>query len=238
MSLRKRILRHEAVLWLAGWVISLYIRMVFLTSRWQVIGGEYPAAYWAAQKPFIGVFWHGRLAMMPMSWNRSQPIHVLMSHHNDAELIARAIVRFGLKTIRGSSRKGNKDKGGTAALRAMLTALKAGGSICITPDGPRGPRMRASEGVIAVARMSKLPILPTTFATSRRIVMDSWDRFILPLPFSRGVFIWGPPIDIGDNVEGLRRNVEREITRLTNEADRLCGQAPIPPDPEELHADA
>src|SRR5262249_1086726 len=82
-------------------------------------------------------------------------------------------------------------KGGPAALRAMVRQLRQGESVGITPDGPNGPAMRASAGIVGVARLAGVPILPMTYATSRRRILQTWDRFHLPLPFSRGVFLSG-----------------------------------------------
>jgi lysophospholipid acyltransferase (LPLAT)-like uncharacterized protein len=230
----KPVLRNEGVRSLLCAVAALYIRMVHATSRWRVEGGEHAAALWDSDTPFIAAFWHGRLLMLPYGWRRGKPIELLVSHHRDGRLIARIVGHFGLGTIAGST-----SRGGTAALRAMLRSLKRGGSVGITPDGPRGPRMRAGGGIADLARLSGAPIVPVAFATSHRRVLGSWDRFILALPFSRGVFVWGapiaaPPRDGGEAAgEATRRAVEQALNAVTAEADRLVGQAPIEPAPIE-----
>ena len=211
-------------------VAALYIRFVHATSRWSVEGGEHAAALWARDAPFIVAFWHGRLLLMPYCWRRGKPIELLVSRHRDGRLIARAIGYFDFRTIAGST-----SRGGSAALRAMLRGLGHGGSVGITPDGPRGPRMRAGIGIADLARLSGAPILPVAYATSRRRVLGSWDRFIVALPFSRGVYVWGAPIEApprhgGEAAsEATRRAVEEALNAVTAEADRLVGQTVIEP---------
>jgi lysophospholipid acyltransferase (LPLAT)-like uncharacterized protein len=228
----KPVLRNEAVRGVLCAMAALYIRLVHGTSSWRVEGAEHAAALWDRDEPFIVAFWHGRLLLLPYSWRREKPIELLVSHHRDGQLIARTVGYFGLGTIAGST-----SRGGSAALRTMLRSLKGGGSVGITPDGPRGPRMRAGGGIADLARLSGAPILPVAYATSRRRVLGSWDRFILALPFSRGVFVWGAPIepparDGGEAAgEATRRAVEQALNAVTAEADRLVGQTAIEPEP-------
>ncbi|MCZ7531618.1 MAG: DUF374 domain-containing protein [Acidimicrobiia bacterium] len=138
--------------------------------------------------------------------------------------------------IRGSAAKGEKRKGGVEAMRAMARHIDGGGVICMTPDGPRGPRMRVKRGPIQLAKLAGAPLLAVTWATSNRIVFHkSWDRFILPLPFGRGALVWGdpippPPMDASDEqIEAARLRLENEMNRIAAEADRIAGVAPILP---------
>ena len=209
-----------------------YIRLIHLTGRWQVIGEEIPRRFWDRGQPFLLCFWHGRLLMIPCFVDPKTPIHILISQHPDGRFIADTIKHFGMDTITRSS-----SRGGTAALRAMLRTLASGATAGITPDGPRGPCMRAGVGAINVAKMSGVPLVPATFATRRRVVLDSWDRFVVPLPFSEGVFVWGDPIEIARDadhvaVERARRKLEDRLNALCYEADRLVGAQPIEPAPE------
>ncbi|MEX2450013.1 MAG: hypothetical protein WD407_04080, partial [Rhodospirillales bacterium] len=103
-----------------------------------------------------------------------------------------------------------------------------------TPDGPRGPRMRASDGIVTIARLAGAPIVPVSFGAARRRVLNTWDRFVLALPFSRGVIVWGDPIvierDADDaKLDEARRAVEDALNAITAEADALCGCAPVEP---------
>jgi lysophospholipid acyltransferase (LPLAT)-like uncharacterized protein len=231
VSLIKTISRKESVRRFLCWLGAGYIRFVYATSRWQTVRGEIPKSFHDKNQPFILSFWHGRLLMMPHCWDKQQSIHMLISSHADGQLIAKTVAHFGIKTIAGSS-----TRGGTAALRGMLNALKAGECIGITPDGPRGPRMRASDGIVNVAKLSGAAIVPASFGITRRRALGSWDRFILAWPFSRGVIVWGSPIYIdrdteGTDMETARQKVEDGLNAVTDEADTLCGCATIEPAP-------
>jgi hypothetical protein len=186
---------------------------------------------WAEGTPFIAAFWHGRMLPMPCFWAGDMTVYMLISQHPDGQLIARTIKHLGFDSITGSS-----TRGGSGALRALIKALADGACIGITPDGPHGPRMRAGDGVVTLARMSGAPILPVTYATDRRRVLGTWDRFFLAWPFGRGVLVWGDavrvPRDAGaEALEAARRRLEDTLNAITAEADGLCGQAPIEPAP-------
>jgi lysophospholipid acyltransferase (LPLAT)-like uncharacterized protein len=226
MGLAKRIGKSERLRGALCWLAAQYIRLVWLTGRWRVVGGHIPAALWDQGTPFILAFWHGRLLMMPKSWRRSVGINMLISGHRDGQLIARTVGHFGIRTIEGST-----TRGGAAALRAMMKALKAGECIGITPDGPRGPRMRASDGIVAVARMSGCPVIPATYASVGAKRLGSWDRFLIPLPFSRGVIVWGDPIYVPRDADeaAARQQIEDAMNAQAAEADRLVGAEPVVP---------
>ena len=156
-------MRSDRLRHLLCWFIQLYIRFVYLTNRWTVEGGEIPRRLRDSGQSFILAFWHGRLLMIPMAWQRLAPMHMLISAHRDGRIIADAVTYFGVNSIAGSTRRG-----GSAALRQMLKQLAAGDCVGITPDGPRGPAMRASIGIVNVARLARVPIVPVVFATRRR----------------------------------------------------------------------
>ena len=222
----RRVLRSRQLRRLLCWSIQLYIRFVYLTNRWTVTGGEIPRRLRAERKSFILAFWHGRLLMIPMAWQRLAPMHMLISAHRDGRIIADAVTYFGVHSITGSTRRG-----GSGALRAMLKRLGDGECVGITPDGPRGPAMVASDGVVNVARLAGAPIVPVVFATSRQRVLRSWDCFHLALPFGRGVFLWGEPITVDRDldsagIERARALVESRMNQLADEADGHVGRAP------------
>jgi lysophospholipid acyltransferase (LPLAT)-like uncharacterized protein len=221
------------VRWLLGHLIAFYGRLVWRTSRWTTVGMEPVHALWAADRPFIVCFWHGRMLMTPFAWQRGRPVRMLISAHRDGRIIAETMRHFAIDTLAGSTRRG-----GSQALRAMLRTLSDGISIGITPDGPRGPRMRVSMGAVTVARMSGAPIIPLTYATSHRVILGSWDRFHLPLPFGRGIFIIGEPIAVGreEDLEAARRRLEEAMIRDARAADRHVGRVPIEPAAETADA--
>lgn len=232
----KRLLRSGPLAAAVAWLAAQYIRLVFATSRWTVLGAEHPGRIQGAGRPLIGCFWHGRMLMMPRIWTYPARMHMLISNHPDGRLIARTIAHLGIDTITGSS-----SKGGAAALRAMAQTLAAKGCVAVTPDGPRGPRMRAAPGIVMAAKLARTPIVPVSYSTSRAVALRSWDRFLVALPFGRGVFIWGEPVEIAEDateaeVEAARALVERRLNQLTREADRLCGRRPVEPAAARLAA--
>ena len=222
-DLPRHIVRGDALRRALCWLISLYIRLVYATSRWTIEGAEIPRYFHEAKRPFILAFWHGRLLMMPMAWRRDVPINMLISGHRDGRIIADAVRHFGITSIAGSS-----SRGGGAALRAMVKALRSGACVGVTPDGPRGPAEVASDGIVATARLAQVPIIPLAYATRRRHIMASWDRFHLAFPFTRGIHLWGEPITVPADADSAaldtyRRRVEDSLNALGREADRRVG---------------
>ncbi|HEY7996007.1 MAG TPA: lysophospholipid acyltransferase family protein, partial [Steroidobacteraceae bacterium] len=238
MAFAKRLLRADATRRLLSWLVYLYMRLVYATTRWTVIGAEHPAGIASGGSPCVAAFWHGRMLMLPMElrrfvrqhhWRRPPVVYMLISGHGDGRAISDVIRYTDIRTIEGSS-----NQGGSRALRALVQLLREGGYVGITPDGPNGPAMRATAGVIMAAKLGHAPILPYTYATSQRRILDTWDRFHLPLPFGRGVFMWGEPIQIpaelGEaEMETWRALVESRMNALTAEADRRVGHEAVAP---------
>ncbi len=225
----KRILKSDAVRHVLCRLAALYIRFVRLTGRWTVENA--PTRLWDSGETFVLAFWHGHIMMMVYSWDLSKPMSMLISQHRDGKLIAKTVEPFGIRSVTGSS-----SKGGAGALRQMVKLLKSGEYVGITPDGPRGPRMRATEGVIATARMAGVPVIPCAYSCRHRKQARSWDRFQIALPFSRGVILWGDPIPVprDADLEAKRAELETALTRLTHEAESRMGHPPTPPaDPDE-----
>lgn len=229
MSPLKRIGRSKAVRQALCWSIARYIQLVWWTNRWRKEGFEHAAPFHAGRQPYIGAFWHGRLLMMPYGWPRVMPLAMLISASGDGRIIADAVHRLGIDIIPGSS-----NRRASEALRGLVRALRQGSCVAITPDGPNGPAMSATAGVIQVARLSGAPIFPITYATSRRRILGSWDRFHLPLPFGRGIFLVEPPIHVPPDIdatqaEGLRVLLESRLRAVTAEADRRMGHGAVAP---------
>ena len=225
----KRLFRSSALQALLCWLAANYIRFVYVTSRWREEGREPAHELMQGGRPFIAAFWHGRLLMAPTGWRSRAPLSVMISQHRDGEMIARTVQHFGVSTVRGST-----TRGGSKALRELLQAVKNGQNVAITPDGPRGPRMRAQSGIVLLARLSGAPIIPATYAVSRRKLTSSWDRFVIALPFSRGLYLWGPPIHVArdaddEALETARQDLENSLNELTATADRRLGVEPVTP---------
>jgi len=231
VKLNKKILRSDFVQKVAILLAAAYIRLVYFTVRWQVIGADIPEKFINQGEPFILSFWHGRLLMMIALWKRRKPIHMLASSHRDGQLIVKTAGYFGVKAITGSS-----SRGGAGAARAMVKVMQQGDCSGITPDGPRGPRMRAQDGIVTIARLSGASIVPASYSIRRGKVLNSWDRFLVAAPFTTGVVIWGEPISVprdadAQTCEDIRLAIENSLNDLTRKADRLCGREPIEPAP-------
>jgi 3-deoxy-D-manno-octulosonic-acid transferase len=224
----KRLLRHQATQAVLVWLGSRYLRFALRTTRWTLDGAEHLAPCLAGHA-VTAAFWHERLALMPALWltlRRTDPDqrgHVLVSRHRDGQLIGAVMRRFGVGVVHGSTRRG-----GAAAARAARALLARGEHLIITPDGPRGPRRIAAPGVAQIAALAGVRVLPCAAQTVRRSVLRTWDRMIVPLPFSRGVLVCLPPIavprDAGadpDHAAALRV-ITTALTAAADRADALC----------------
>ena len=228
-ALIKNILKSDTVLQSACWLAAQYIRLVWYSGRWEIRGKEHIDKFYDAGKPCIICLWHGRLLMSTFGWQRERPLKMLISAHRDGELIANTVKHVGIGHITGST-----SKGGTAALRTALRCLKAGEYVGITPDGPRGPRMRISAGVMSLAKLSGMPIVPITFSVKNGKYFSSWDRFLLAYPFSRGIIQWGEPVIISRDadqqaLEIAQTQLEEQMNILTHNTDLLVGRDTVEP---------
>ena len=197
------------------------IRLTRRTMKLAYVDRQIVEGLRAQGRSYIHAFWHGHLFLMPYSY-LGRRITVMISAHHDGELIARTMKRFGHESIRGST-----TSGGPAALRAAVRALRAGWDVGFTPDGPRGPKHRAQMGAMVAARLSGAPIVPVVFSASRKRVLGSWDGFIVPMPFSRGVFMYGEPIEVpgsadAGQLESARLLLEQRLVDLTESAEALA----------------
>jgi len=198
------------------------IRALGKSARMHHHGDAALRAREASGQPLIMAFWHRHLLIMPYSYRRHR-ISVLSSKSWDGELMARTLERLGIDTSRGST-----SRGGLVALRALLRKAEQGWDLAFTPDGPRGPSGVVKPGVIAAAAASGAPIFPVAMAASRCRRMRSWDRFVVPLPFSAVHFVYGETLTVGrrDDLEEPARELERRLHAAEAEAERLVGRTP------------
>lgn len=216
----KGFLKSSVGIFILSFLASLYIRFVYWTSSWTKKNFHLPEQFLKEGKPFLTCFWHGRLLMLPYGWvgrttKPNHPFFMLISTHKDGRLISKTVDWFGIKTIAGST-----NRGGMEAFRDIINKARKGYVIGITPDGPRGPFESISPGTIKIAELSAMPILPITFSTSRAKIFKSWDKFFLPLPFSKGVIAWGDPIILKKgSLEENQNKVQNALRKLTEDAD-------------------
>ena len=213
----------EELKWkLIGIFGKLLVDLLFKTTRIKAAGFEKVASIINSHR-FILAFWHSRILLISylyQGWNAA----VLVSQSKDGEFIARVVQRQGHEPIRGST-----TRGGLRALSQMIKSLKekrrpAG----IIPDGPQGPRFKVQPGIITLAKKTGFPIVPVTYSSSRVKVFNSWDRFIMPIPFARCQVIYGDPVSVPGNADpaatsDCRLRLEQELCRITTAADHFFG---------------
>lgn len=173
----------------------------------------------------IYVQWHSRI-LLSASTNAGSGLHVLVSRHGDGEYIVRAIERMGFGTIRGST-----TRGGGRALLEMVRALREGRDVAMTPDGPKGPRLRVQQGCVVAASKSGAPIVPVGFECSRSKRLRSWDRFMVPWPFVKVGVVHGEPVVVPPDldaagVDAWRARVEAALLDASRRAAEIAGVAP------------
>jgi len=200
--------------WLAGWAGWAVIRLLMATVRIQVVDGEdHPARLAREGTPPILMSWHGHL--LPLVYHhRNQGAVALASEHRDGEYITRVLAHLGFGAARGSS-----TRGGSRGLRDLVKAARAGRILAITPDGPRGPRHRVKGGALVAARLTGHPILPMVADADRGWNLSSWDRFLVPKPFTRVRIVYAPPFLVpreadDTELERLAGVLEAEMERI------------------------
>lgn len=233
----KRLMRSNFMQAVIGGLVALWMTLVKYTTRWEVLHADRAESVIVSGEGLIALTFHSRFLLLTSAWKkRFQHPHVLISKSRDGAVVAWTCRWLGLSTVRGSAKNAakNKIKGGGKAGREILDAIENGGCIVITPDGPRGPRQRVPIGPVRLAKLSGAPILPCTFSVANWKQFDSWDRFVLPLPFGRGTIVWGTPVRITPtatelDMQTIRTQIETEMNDLMAKADTNLGHAPVMP---------
>ncbi|MBX7490767.1 lysophospholipid acyltransferase family protein [Helicobacter sp. Faydin-H64] len=164
-------------------------------------------------EPFVVVFWHGELLLQPFLFQkyvREKKVWVLISKHFDGEIISNVVRYFGIGVLRGSS-----SKGGIRALYHAIKKIENGEYIAITPDGPRGPYHSVADGVVLLTQKTNVPVVVSRIFFSNAWEFKSWDKFRIPKPFSKAVFIIKEPLTL----ESLELEVARAFVKEKMEED-------------------
>jgi lysophospholipid acyltransferase (LPLAT)-like uncharacterized protein len=208
-----------------GVLAAEYLRLVWKTSRFAMEPAD-PYQLYDKEQPVILAMWHGQHFMMPF-FRRQYRFKVLISRHSDGEINAIAAERLGVGAVRGSGDHGGRFhiKGGVGAFRSMAGLLAEGWNMALTADVPKVSRV-AGLGIIKLASESGRPIFPVALATSRRIVLNNWDRSEVNLPFSRGAIVVGDPIRVpaaadAKTLEQARGALERSLNVGTERAHAI-----------------
>ena len=199
---------------------ALYVYIVYISSQKTFINKDNFDKLILENKSFIYALWHDQLLLSPFTWQTKNRIDILISKHKDGDIIADLIKYHGFNSIRGSTNNPNKEKekNTISSIRKIIKTLKANVSIGITPDGPRGPRHKVSEGTINISRISNKKILPMALAYKEQCVLNTWDKFIIPKPFNRICIVWGDTIDIEINkidVPIQQEALEKSLINIT-----------------------
>jgi lysophospholipid acyltransferase (LPLAT)-like uncharacterized protein len=191
--------------------------VVFLwskTIRFRTVNMEVRKQFLARGENCIFAFWHGSLLMLLQAHHDSDLL-IPVSESRDGEFITRVITNFGFEVARGSSkRKGDK------ALLSLISKMRKGKNVGITVDGPRGPLHKVKKGVAFLAGVSKTAIVPVATAARRSwILKRSWDKLVIPLPFTQGLIMLGDPIYVSgtsdQEIAFIQKQLEAELKRLT-----------------------
>ena len=204
---------------LTGFLFYFITNLIARSIKWQYFEQSNKSTIFDNKHKYIFCCWHNKLFLGPHLLPRNRVINALQSSHSDGMITSVAFKYLGMNVILGSSKKG-----GMQAFRKMVKCLQLGESIAITPDGPKGPKEQVKEGIIKLAQISNTPIIPLVWATEKFKTINSWDDFVLPYPFSKGIYCYGKPINIKKNInvnqfELERRKLENELKRLTRILD-------------------
>lgn len=207
----KQVLAESSPPWIAGLMRGLAGTLRFRLEDPQGLLRRDPG------QPRIWAFWHNRILMMPYIYERVCPgrrMLMMVSRSRDGEFITRIMNRFGIDGARGSSSKGGSD-----ALRELLRELEKphARDVGITPDGPRGPRAKVQDGVLALAASSGRSIYPVTTRYSRFWELPSWDRFQIPQPGAVFRVVIGPAVAAPRSLESA------ELNRVRGELESALG---------------
>jgi lysophospholipid acyltransferase (LPLAT)-like uncharacterized protein len=207
-SLRQRIVLR-IIIWLGYWII----RLIGPTLRVSV-SYEEGAQQTMEQRPLIGSFWHS--CIIPATYIcRDLGVRVMSSNSYDGEYMGRIIRKFGFIAVKGSS-----SRNAVRALLGLRRALQEGWTVAFTLDGPRGPRHKVKPGPVALARSSGVPLTMFHAAVDKAWVLNSWDRMMIPRPFSRVLLRFGNLIPVP--ASATEEDVERYTAELQAALDRVC----------------
>ena len=232
----KSLLRSPFVAALLGRLIWAWMALVARTVRWTIEIDDSARQAWSEHDGVVVASWHSRILLLPAGWirfirdwnDRVNRGAMLISLSADGEAVARAIDHLDLHAIRGSAanKKKRKDKGGARAIAEATRLLKNGTAVCITPDGPRGPAEQVSPGAVMIAQRAGVPIVPYALSVKPAWRLDTWDRFIIPFPFTRGAIVLGPALATPRSADPaeLQAELQERLDAATRRADMLAGR--------------
>lgn len=205
---------------LLAFIVWSIARVIGLTLRLRILNFEQVLERARQGKGAVLVTWHGR-SFIPANVFRGRGFWAIISLSRDGEIQNHIFRRFGFRIIRGST-----GRGGIRAALEAARRVSEGGILAFTPDGPRGPSRQVQPGALFIAQKSGCPIIPAGVAAYPCTLLPTWDRYMVPLPFARGAFIFGEPVEIPEGIseqqfEQLRQKVEQAINALEAQAEQM-----------------
>lgn len=198
-------------------VMYCFARTLHFTYRYRFVGHQKLKNLKENNKNFIFAIWHQNLLSGILA-QKGHPYIVIVSKSRDAEAVAFTCKKFGHFVVRGSSRKGEVDKGGRFAKEEMIEHLKLGYPGAVTVDGPRGPALKVKPGIIDMAKQSNALLIPYTTCSSSYWTFNSWDKFQLPKPFAKILIAYGDPIEVDPSCHDFLNDqikLENALNELT-----------------------
>lgn len=197
------------------------LRALAATLRFEVVGWEEAAAV-RRRGPVIVAFWHARFLVLPWIYPHDRPVGLLISPSRDGDILAGVMKSLGREAIRGSSRRGGRE-----ALAELDEAIARGWDVAIAVDGPLGPPLEAKPGALRLAQRSGAPILPVVYGATWGKTLGTWDRFLIPAPFSRISVRWGAPLKVApdEDLPAARSRLDTALRGLLDEVDHSTGRA-------------
>ncbi len=204
-----------------GTLIYYLARGLGRTLRLTVQGWEPIERHLQEERGAVMVTWHGR-TLIPANYMKGKGFWALISLSRDGEVQAEIFRRFGFQILRGST-----SRGGVRAALEAARVVKAGGILAFTPDGPRGPSRKFQPGALLIAQKAGVPIYPAGISAYPRLLLPTWDSYLIPLPFARAVFLIGEPVHVPpeadkDDFAHLAEQLEEAINALEARAERLA----------------
>ena len=201
------------------YIFFVILYLIGKTLRIQIINRDVESRLEKQGKAIIYTFWHGRMLYFPYLYRFSNKSTILTSPSEDGEIVARTAKIFGFSSIRGSSFK----RGGPALLK-MTRSIKEGKAVTMVADGSRGPLYKVQEGIINLAYLTGAPILPVVYGVKNKIQLKTWDRFIIPLPFSKIKVMYGDPVYVDKKTEEKKsksklEELEKKLKEITQAVD-------------------
>ena len=215
MNIIKKFSKNPIGQKIIGYIVFLITKSIFHSIRWNCLSKGDKDKIFKEKQPYIFCCWHNRLFLGPYLLPQNQKINALQSTHSDGMMTAIIFKLMKINIIFGSSKKS-----GAKAFFDMVKSIKNGESIAITPDGPKGPKQKVKDGLIKLGQVTGAPIVPLVWYTKKNTRVNSWDNFIIPYPFSKGVYLFGKPIYINrklnlNEFKQTRQKVEDELNNLT-----------------------